>query len=258
MKHANCSCGRGMACSVTGRNNEARNAGCEDVFSICETSRIMFYGLADGQSGKARCTAGGTQVLDAVFRFIAEKGIDGMRQYEHSDELQYELIRCVRSSIAALAGAEDTDRAEYASTLVVFAFDVQTRDYVLLHLGDGGIIACQNDGEIRMLSAPENGMTSQYTWLTTSQEALHHLRIGFGNLCAYRRILMITDGATVFARGKNIPERSRAMIRNGSREELVACLSGSEPTDDASFIVIDCPDSEEGFINSNKVVSHSN
>lgn len=228
-----------LACSVTGMRNKERDAECEDIIYINETTRIKFYGLADGQSGKKYCRDGGREVLDAIFRYVVCKGISQMIQYEHVDELRYELIRVARSKIAEMALIGEEEKTEYASTIVVFAYDSQTDDYVLIHLGDGGILGQKKDGEVIMLSSPENGLTTNYTWLTTSQEALNHLRIGFGKINGYKRVLMITDGATVLVRGKNISDRALKYIDGQRREDIVNYLCESNPTDDASCIIID-------------------
>ena len=227
------------ACSVIGQNNKERAAECEDVIYIDKASGINFFGLADGQTGKEHCCDGGKEVLSSVFRFIIKKGISQMINYEHTDELQYELIRTIRETISKLASSAGMEKAEYASTVVAFAYDPKTYNFVLIHLGDGGIIGQGKNEEISMLSSPENGLTANYTWLTTSQDALNHLRIEFGNTRFYKRILMITDGASVFANGKNIPDKSKRLIASGSREDIVSFLNESNPEDDASCIVID-------------------
>lgn len=239
MNFVNCIDELSIAYSVTGKSNLARDLECEDVVYIDGTPEIKFWGLADGQTGKRYCREGGKEVLKALFRFVVSKGITQMTQYEHVDELQYELIRVIRDTIAKLASNEGVEKAEYASTLVILAYDTHTGNYTIIHLGDGGIIGRKKDGGISMLSSPENGLTTNYTWLTTSQEALYHLRIGFGHIKIYSRIVMITDGATVYANGRHISERAKAVIDNGNREDLVFFLDKSNPSDDASCIVID-------------------
>lgn len=239
MGYAKCFEELSVAYSTIGKNNMERDAECEDVIFIDETPEIKFWGLADGQTGKKYCREGGKEVLETVFHFISDKGITQMSQYEHIDELQYELIRVVRETISKMASNKQVEKAEYASTLVVLAYDTYTGNYAIIHLGDGSIIGRKKDGGISMLSSPENGLTTGYTWLTTSQEALLHLRIGFGCIQDFKRIVMITDGATALAHGKNISEKTRKLIGCGSRTDIVTSLVESNPTDDASCVIID-------------------
>ena len=235
---------RSANCSITGKRNLERRAGCEDTIYIDRTPQIKFFGLADGQTGKRYCCEGGKEVLGAIFQFVADKGITQMSQYEYVDELQYELGRLARDTISKLSLTKEVEKTEFASTLLVLAYDIQTGDYVIIHLGDGGIVVRNKDDEIYMLSQPENGLTTNYTWLTTSQESLHHIRIGFGNIKAFKRILMVTDGATVYVHGRNVPNGARKMICQCEREELVSALRDSNPLDDASCIVIDIVSNE--------------
>ncbi len=225
--------------SVTGNNNKKRHEACEDVTYIQKTSEIRFYGLADGQTGKEYCRIGGKEVLKAIGWLIVNKGITRLMQYEYLDELQYEIIRVIRETISSLAADKKAAKEEYASTIMAFACDARTGSYLIVHLGDGGVIGCQKNGELKMLSPPENGLTANYTWLTTSRDALPHLRLSFGHIRSYDRIVMFTDGAEVLARGKNIPSGARQLMANGTREDLAAFLSDSNPSDDASCIVVD-------------------
>ncbi len=227
------------AISITGEFNKERDEECEDVMHIDEISGIKFFGLADGQTGKKHCRIGGNKVLDAVFRLVADIGITQMAQYEYMDELQYEIIHVIRETIDNLAASESEVKDSYASTLVVFAYDELTHDCVFIHLGDGSIIGHRTRGDILMISAPENGLTTDYAWLTTSQDALNHLRIGFGNVNCFDRIVLITDGAKASARGKNIAERTKQIIRTGSQEDVVKLLLETPHRDDASCIIVD-------------------
>ncbi len=138
-----------------------------------------------------------------------------------------------------LAADQKAAKEEFASTIVAFAWDTRTGDYLIIHLGDGAIIGIQKEGELKMLSSPENGLTTNQTWLTTSRDALIHLRLCFGQISSYDRIIMFTDGADVLARGKNIPSGSSQLMGNGKREDIAAFVSESNPMDDASCIVVD-------------------
>lgn len=240
------------AISITGEFNKERDEECEDVMHIDEISGIKLYGLADGQTGKKHCRIGGNKVLDAVFRFVADIGITQMAQYEYMDELQYEIIRVIRETINGLAVSECEVKDSYASTLVVFAYDELTNDYVIIHLGDGSIIGQRTSGDIVMISSPENGLTTDYTWLTTSRDAFNHLRIGFGNANCFSRIILITDGAKSIAQGKKIAERTKQIIRTGSQEDVVKLLLETPPRDDASCIIVDLCKSESKEIASLK------
>ena len=95
------------------------------------------------------------------------------------------------------------------------------------------------------ISAPENGVTAQYTWLTTSDGALGHLRVAFGRSAPWRRVVLVTDGARALCCGRNIPLRARELLARGGAAEVLAAVRESRPEDDASCIVLDRAPLEE-------------
>lgn len=225
--------------SCTGERNREGGRECEDVCYFDETSSIRFFGLADGQSGKKKCREGGLEVLRAIFGFIVYKEISSMCQCEHIDEIRYKITKAVRERINRLSKSENLDAAEFSSTIQAFAYDVRTGQYILIHLGDGAVIGHKNDGVISMISSPDNGSALNSTWLTTSWDSMNHLRIMFGNINSYKRVLMMTDGASVIARGRRISEAAKEYIRDSDRHSFARLLKEDDPIDDTSCIIID-------------------
>ena len=121
---------RSTVYSVAGRGHTGKGIECEDITYLAETPKIRFFGLADGQSGKRCCREGGRAVLAAVFQFVASADITQLIQYKYVDELQYKIISVIRDTIDRLAASGRMDRAEYASTLVAFAYDIWTGQYI--------------------------------------------------------------------------------------------------------------------------------
>ena len=224
--------------SMSGIRNRNKNAECEDVIFIDEESSIKFYGLADGQTKKLFCKEGGIETLKTVFKYISDKGISQIIQSEYIDEIKYEIMALIRKSITDLSVIRGTDKTEFASTLVVFSYDIKTEEYIAIHIGDGGIVENNPKGEINIISPPENGLSINYTWLTTSSDALFHLRICFGNIKTCNRIVMFTDG-TEICRGKNISERIKKLICSENSNDIIDYIKQINPIDDASCIVLD-------------------
>ena len=224
---------------LTGQCHRDKNEPCEDIVFKFETDSLFIYGIADGQSGKKFCRQGGMGVLNCIAEYIIDKGISALLRYQYRDEIQYEIMRKVRKTLSTLAEHARTDFVEFSSTVVLIAIDPMTREYMIIHLGDGGVIGIKKDNTLSMLSSPENGITLDYTWLTTSSEALPHLRINGGFLEHYKRILLFSDGASAICKGTNINWRNKVIICQKSHNEIANLLHGSSPRDDASCILID-------------------
>lgn len=218
-----------------------RNMGSDDIIYTSENPELFFYGLADGQSGKKYCRQGAETVLESIGDYIQKRKIYDLLQYRHLDEIQYEIIRIVREKLGQLAIVSQAKISDFASTILAMGIDPMTGQYMTIHLGDGGILGKRNDGSLNFISAPENGITSKYTWLTTSEGALLHLRIGFGQICNYSRVVMFTDGAEAICRGTNISVGIRRILNeNEDASQLAEMIYDSRPSDDATFISINC------------------
>ena len=228
---------RAGACQKTGERNREKNASCEDAVYIVQEPDFCFYGLADGQSGKRFGAAGGRRSLEVLASLIRRQGIGGLNAYPFPDELPCMLMRVIRGGILELMERQGGGFSEYASTLLAVAIDPETGEYVLVHIGDGCALGVRQE-ELLILSAPETGITVNHTWLTTSENAVRHLRLTGGSLRHIRRLALMTDGAACLCRGKNIP-RQAARKLTGDGEEILQYLEGREFQDDASCILID-------------------
>ena len=224
----------------TGAGHKKSGTSCQDALVCRETGHFAFYGIADGQSGKKKGAEGGNICLQRVCSYIEKKGILALSKYRYTDEIQYELIKEIRNAINWLSNESGEAENEFSSTLAVLAVDKRSGTYMTVHLGDGVIFGQPSDGGFCLVSPPENGITGQYTWLTTSEQALSHLRIGFGNAEYYRRIVICSDGADYFCLGKKIPGQAKKVLEAAETPEKAAEWANAQMSaDDASCWIID-------------------
>ena len=225
--------------SQTGQHHIADKLPCEDVYTTRYEDPFHFYGLADGQSGKRFCAVGGQTVLTAIAKYVKDKTILHLCSYAYIDELQYELIRMIRSTLSKLSEEYHADISEFSSTIIAVAIDANTKDYLIIHLGDGSVVGITKENSAVMLSAPDNGITNQYTWLTTSTDAMKHLRIYKGSIENLKRIVLLTDGATMLCRGRNIAKRAEPILCDlDNPGNIIREIQQGNPVDDASCVVV--------------------
>ncbi len=228
----------------TGRAHLQRGEACEDVALVRETAQFCFYGIADGQSRKTHCAAGAQRSLELVARYLEEKGVDDLSAYPYEDEIQYELIRGIRSSIRELAEESGAEGEEFSSTLLALAFHPESGAYAAVHLGDGCLIGVPHEGAPAVLSPPDCGALPHQTWLTTSGGALTHLRLAFGDARRYRRFALFSDGADFVCSGKRLTRDGLALLQSGTREDFGTLWENAAPRDDASCLAVDLPKPE--------------
>lgn len=223
----------------TGLRHLKQQKQCEDIVYTRSTPALCFCGLADGQSERGHCMIGARASLSAAADYLESRGLEALSCRRYTDEIQFELTKAIRNRIAELSQSYGVMPEEFSSTLIGLAFHPESGEYMITHLGDGCIIGVQHDHMVRMISAPDNGITDQYTWLTTSDQMLLHLRVCFGNVSCYQRVMLMTDGVKCLCRSKNISRAGKKMLDEADQEELRRYISQSEPEDDASCIILD-------------------
>lgn len=226
----------------TGSSHLQLGVPCQDVMLIEETETLSLYALADGQSGKQFSREGAAEALRVAADYLCGIGIAGMEKAEYRDEIQSGILTKIRKKLKVLAESKNSSVKEFASTLMVLAIDRESGRYAAIHLGDGCMIGVHKKKEadpFTMISASEPGNPLRHTWLTTSSYALSHVQLHFGNVSSYRRIALLTDGATAICAGRNIPRVARSLLQQGSAEALCEEIRYSNPKDDASLILLE-------------------
>ena len=213
---------------------------CEDSVLLDNDGDYLFCGLADGQSGAPWGAEGGRACLEAVSGYIRRTGIHSLIHARFPDELPCMFAQAFRRKLLALAEEKQCPLQDFASTLLAVAVDLKSGAFILLHLGDGCALSAASDTEPGILSPPENALAAHHTWLTTSDNAVAHLRVAFGSLKPGKRLLLLSDGAVCFCRGRNISWRAKDVLRTGSQQLLRQLLAQSNPEDDATCILLDC------------------
>lgn len=195
----------------------------------------LCMGIADGQSGKTYCLEGARCTLECVFDYLKHSTLADLKKY-YNDELQYQLICRVRATLAGLAKEKDSDIYEFSSTFCTMVIDDQTGMFMTANLGDGTILGVTNTNVIVTLSYPEHGATNRSTYLTTTDGALSHIRIGWGNISDYHTILLFSDGVKGIVTNGYINHEVAKMLIRKEHQKLLARIEGLRMQDDASII----------------------
>ncbi|MCR5249213.1 MAG: protein phosphatase 2C domain-containing protein [Lachnospiraceae bacterium] len=225
---------------AAGEEHKSRGEQCQDSVVHLKEGSLDFYGVADGQSGKMYSHIGGKEVMKSIFEYIREKTLETIITHPYRDEIRYELARTIRERLTELSAQHEADAGEFSSTLVIFVMDLLEGTYLTIHLGDGGILVKRRDGKIGMISKPENGLTRQYTWLTTSNDLIDHLRLKTGRIDDYERVLLFSDGASPLCCGSNIQGHAMQLLtENVCPDEVFSYMESCGHSDDASCIIVD-------------------
>ena len=208
---------RAQTARVTGARHVRAGEMCQDAALCGVCGELAFYGLADGQSGARFGLEGAQAALTVIRDYIGRRGLTLLASYVYTDEIQYELAQLLRRELRRLSRLRGAAETDFGSTAVVFTVCRRTGRYMTVHLGDGAILGVKGESAPQFISAPENGVTAQYTWLTTSDGALGHLRVAFGRSAPWRRVVLVTDGARALCCGTSRCARGSCW-RAGARQ----------------------------------------
>lgn len=217
----------------------SRHPRCQDVTFFHQQQDLLFAGIADGKTDAPYGSEGGYAALQAVADHIAKAGLDAFWDVPFPDVLPSSVTAVFRQKLQDMAVARQASFQDFASTLLLLTLDLKTGRYLSVHLGNGCVLRVSPSEEIGFISPPEYGLTVYHTWLTTSQNAISHLRLSSGNIESKKRILLLSNGADCLCRHGSVPLRARSAIVQNSPEALHSCLSKSNPEDDASCVLLD-------------------
>ena len=180
------------AAASVGRGHASNNTCCQDKVHTLkkEHSSGMFYGisLADG-AGSCRLSHIGAEIVtNNILSYI---GMNFSRLTQLKDPSKH-LNRQIASWLCDYTETYDIDIKELSSTLLFVC--IKNGRFILGHVGDGAIGFLHSDGNIHLLSEPQNGEYSNSTFFTTSSQHTHRLRIKRGTLQNARGFILMSDG----------------------------------------------------------------
>ncbi|WP_296133980.1 protein phosphatase 2C domain-containing protein [uncultured Eubacterium sp.] len=155
----------------------------QDAIKVGMKDDYFFCAISDG-CGSSKYAKQAAEVVVEVSTDFCYDLVLKNNKIESLKELPYVLQLELQNKSQIL----NLDFNELKSTLVLFVLNLKTKRYYIAHIGDG-IVICGD----QVLSYPENGMTSQFTYFANQEDVLKHFRINTGIL-KNQSVLISTDG----------------------------------------------------------------
>lgn len=155
----------------------------QDAIKVGMKDDYFFCAISDGCGSSKYAKQAAEVVVDVSIDFCYDLVLKN-NKIESLKELPYVLQLELQNKSQIL----NLDFNELKSTLVLFVLNLKTKRYYIAHIGDG-IVICGD----QVLSYPENGMTSQFTYFANQEDVLKHFRINTGIL-KNQSVLISTDG----------------------------------------------------------------
>jgi len=180
--------------AVIGRNHESKGIPLQDkVFSFrSKNQKEAIIALADGAGSCAYSHIGAEIVTSKIGNIILNNFEDIFKDLDWAKSFIYEkLLKFLQEYTLS----KNVNLNELASTLLFSVVKEKKKEveYIAGHIGDGIIIKYE-DGNVKILSYPDNYEFSNYTFFVTSNDTLEHFRIYRGKFVSDEGFILISDG----------------------------------------------------------------
>lgn len=169
-----------VACArLVGRSHAASNTPCQDFAAGRRKPQMAAVALADGAGSRVKSHIGAEAAVRASLRLLLTQ-FDSLFENSKRDAAQTCILihQYLMQDLEAAARQHNCNVADLASTLLFVAY--KDRRYLACHLGDGVIAQATPNGQLSVLSKPENGEFANTTWFITDQGAPNKMRLYFG------------------------------------------------------------------------------
>lgn len=207
---------------------------CKDVCQYKDMQNATIVSLADGVSSQKQAALGASRVQDDIAWMLANES--DLSNFS-DEQIQCRIANAIYKSIDCLAKDKRCEKTDFASTLMMAVFPENADFYWTIHIGDGIIGVVDLDGNIKVLSAPQNGITKQYTYTTVSKDLFKRIRVK--KYSERGSIFFMTDGITneIFKEEKTRKEYVD-IIKKSDWHSLEKKLLDDRAKDDIGFCCI--------------------
>ncbi|QAV69203.1 protein phosphatase 2C domain-containing protein [Salinibacterium sp. UTAS2018] len=174
--------GRGHALDGTRGQDRTQYLSRGGVQAIC---------LADGAGSASHSEFGAQAVVDEGCVALVEQ-FDRLVASTDGGQVKIELLARLLAKVTTVAERHGHDVHDFASTFLGVA--VSGDQFLGAHVGDG-VIGYLKDGELHVISAPDNSEFANQTTFVTSSGAAVSMRLFRGSLQGVTGFILMSDGA---------------------------------------------------------------
>lgn len=186
------------AVTVQGTAHKKVDVPCQDAIHWqISPAGALVIAVADGAGSATQAETGAAIAVRRAVEYLCTSEITLADIIEN--DWQILLMGAFQSVLAAIVAEADTSRTplrEFASTLIV---TLATPDFVLAgHIGDGASVVGDNEGNIRLLTGPQNGEYANETIFLVSPDALATVQL-VKLQKTVRHLALFSDGLQMLA-----------------------------------------------------------
>ena len=175
--------------SRQGIGHKKGNTPCQDHSLGVFANETTVVAVSDGAGSKPLSHIGSEvavktvcQLLSESFDLLWDSGETGITE---------EVLSAFQKNLEEVK-KEGTLNQAYASTLLFIA--IKDQRFIAGHIGDGVIGSLTDDGELQVVSHPENGEFDNITYFITEEDAFVNFRVQKGKIDKRTAFILMSDG----------------------------------------------------------------
>lgn len=174
-----------------GKMHEEEKLACQDAVTSGVKEGVIVIAAADASSKNDFGRLGAEAAVEVLKQMLLHN-FEELYLMEKVD-LQYNLIIQVRNKLYELCEKHKIHLDDVKSTLMAFAYDRETGRAIMVHLGDGYIVAKMNE-QYRVISYPENVGNRYCTYMTSTIPVADKIKVYRGEIEKLQKVYLLTDG----------------------------------------------------------------
>lgn len=173
-----------------GRGHVAEGVPCQDRTAYRSRDGIQVLCLADGAGSAARSESGARALVDEGCKLLLEN----FTEYDARDDgaqVKLEIVHRLLSRLERTSKRQKCDVKDLAATFLAVA--THGDRFIAVHVGDG-VIGYVWNGQVKVISAPDNDEFVNQTTFLTSHSAAGSMRLLRGGLEDVSGFVLMSDG----------------------------------------------------------------
>lgn len=175
---------------VRGRGHLLDGKPVQDRTKYVAQDGVKVLCLADGAGSAAHSDLGAQAVVDEGCDLLVHRFSDFNTNTDGA-QVKVELLNALRARLARVSERQEVSLSDLASTFLCVA--VEGDRFLGAHIGDG-VIGYRKNGELKVISAPDNSEFANQTTFVTSSGAAESARLFRGSLEGVEGFILMSDG----------------------------------------------------------------
>lgn len=205
---------------VRGHGHVRDGTPVQDRTKYLSRGGVQVLCLADGAGSASHSQFGAQAVVDEGCRLLVDRFAE-FATSEGGAQVKVELLDQLLAKIASVATRHSVEPSDLASTFLCVA--VSGDRFLGAHIGDG-VIGYLKNGELKVISAPDNNEFANQTTFVTSGRAAESMRLFRGSLEGVAGFVLMSDGT-----GESLFNARTGQLA-GACEKLIAAV-GAAPAE---------------------------